>query len=684
MRHLVGKKALFSPLTLRALSFKRTSSWCLLKLPASRGFGASLRVKIGLLGIIAVIATGAVCLVGLNYAVQVQRDADEAARFRDRFAALSQSFLESQHVTTEFLRRRDEAMIEHHAELLKQEVTLLGDIEASAAQLPEGDPLKSSSGLRSGIDLYAARFQNIVSAERALGFNGDQGLQGGLSAAELQLQQRLAELDQPRMTALMETMRGHEKDFMLHGDEKYGQDFDTSGAEFARLLATSDVSSGIRTELEGLLKSYQAGFSAFMFVQQSLNDEMEDIAKVYGSHRPALARAIAEADRRSAAAGLRAANARDLLFWLVIGAMGLVATFALLFGHRIGDAISRMTAAMRQLGAGQFAIVLPGLDRKDEIGDMARAVEDFKHGMRQKAERDVAEQSERDRLQGERSRAELVRLADAFEAAVGNVIQTVADASCQLESAALGLAQSAKHTTGVSSHISTASDSASSNIQLIAAATEQMMISASEIGRQVQESSKIALEAVRQAAQTDRQMSELTEAAERIGDVVRLIAKVARQTNLLALNATIEAARAGEYGTGFAVVAQEVKALADQTSDATSEIAAQIGSMQSVARKSVNEIVSISATIDRISRISGAVSESVEQQLLATREIAQNIQQTVARTSEVASGMSQVAYGAASTDTAASDVLQSARALSTSSSALQAELSRFLATLRLA
>ncbi|RXG83966.1 methyl-accepting chemotaxis protein [Bradyrhizobium vignae] len=675
---------MFSALTLRALSFKPTSLWRLLKLPslANRTFSASLRLKIGLLGIIAVIATGSICLVGLNRAAQVQGDADEAARVRDRFAALSQSFLESQHVTTEFLRRRDDAMIERHAELLKQEMAMLGDIEAFAARLAEGDPLKSSSGLRSGIDLYAARFQNIVSAERALGFNGEEGLQGGLRIAELQLKGRLAELDQPRLTALMETMRGYEKDFMLHGEEKCGQDFDKSGAEFAGLLAASDLLPGIRAELEGLLKSYQAAFSAFMLVQQSLNDEMEDIAKVYGSHRPALAQAIAEADRRSAAAGLRAANARDLLFWLVVGAMGLVATFAMLFGHRIGSAISRMTAAMRQLGAGQFEIVLPGLDRKDEIGDMGRAVEDFKHGMRQKAERDLAEQLERDRLQGERSRAELVRLADGFEAAVGNVIETVANASCQLESAALGLTQSAKHTTGVSSHVSTATDSASSNIQLIAAATEQMMTSASEIGRQVQESSKIALEAVRQATQTDRQMSELTEAAERIGDVVRLIAKVARQTNLLALNATIEAARAGEYGTGFAVVAQEVKALADQTSDATSEIAAQIGSMQSVARKSVIEIASIGATIDRISQISGAVSESVEQQLFATREIAQNIQQTVARTSDVASGMSQVAHAAGTTDTAASGVLQSAQALSKSSSKLKAELSRFTASLR--
>jgi methyl-accepting chemotaxis protein len=206
------------------------------------------------------------------------------------------------------------------------------------------------------------------------------------------------------------------------------------------------------------------------------------------------------------------------------------------------------------------------------------------------------------------------RLADEFQSAVGHIVDTVSTASTGLESAARTLTKTAETTQQLSGVVASASEDASSNVQSVATATEEMTSSVHEIARQVHESSKIAAEAVKQASKTDARITELSNAASRIGDVVKLITAIAEQTNLLALNATIEAARAGEAGKGFAVVAQEVKALAAQTAKATDEIGTQISSMQSATQESVTAIKEIGGTIGRIAEIASAIAAAVEEQ----------------------------------------------------------------------
>ena len=198
------------------------------------------------------------------------------------------------------------------------------------------------------------------------------------------------------------------------------------------------------------------------------------------------------------------------------------------------------------------------------------------------------------------------------------------------------------------------------------------------------ESSRIADEAVRQAGRTDARIAELSKAAGRIGDVVKLITAIAEQTNLLALNATIEAARAGEAGRGFAVVAQEVKALAAQTAKATDEIGSQINNIQSATHDSVAAIKEIGATITRISEIASAIASAVEEQGSATQEIARNVQQAAQGTAQVAANICDVNKGAAETGSASSQVLSSARELSNEGSRLKIEVGKFLTTVRAA
>ena len=197
-------------------------------------------------------------------------------------------------------------------------------------------------------------------------------------------------------------------------------------------------------------------------------------------------------------------------------------------------------------------------------------------------------------------------------------------------------------------------------------------------------SSKIATEAVEQARQTDIRINELSQAASRIGDVVKLITAIAEQTNLLALNATIEAARAGDAGRGFAVVASEVKSLAEQTAKATDEIGTQISAMQVATNDSVVAIKEIGSTIGRISDIAATIATTVEQQGAATSEIARNVGQAAKGTAQVAENITEVNRGASATGSASTQVLSSAQSLSKESHHLKLEVDKFLSTVRAA
>jgi methyl-accepting chemotaxis protein len=287
-------------------------------------------------------------------------------------------------------------------------------------------------------------------------------------------------------------------------------------------------------------------------------------------------------------------------------------------------------------------------------------------------------------LAARRRKAEMNKLADGFEAAVGDIVRSVSSSATELEAAAASLTQTADNTQQLAATVAGASEEASTNVQSVASATDELSASVGEIGRQVQDSSNIAVEAVRQAERTDARITELSHAAQRIGDVVKLITAIAEQTNLLALNATIEAARAGEAGRGFAVVASEVKALAAQTAKATDDIGTQITSMQAATHDSVEAIKEIGGTIGRISHIAAAIAAAVEQQGTATVEIARNVQQAAQGTAQVAGTIADVNKGASETGSASSQVLSAARALSGQGSKLKLELDSFLATVRAA
>jgi methyl-accepting chemotaxis protein len=369
---------------------------------------------------------------------------------------------------------------------------------------------------------------------------------------------------------------------------------------------------------------------------------------------------------------------------IVAGAAGIglaLVVILLLVTRSVIRPLRGMTDRMTKLAAKDFAVELPGLERKDEIGEMARAVEVFRtSGL--EVERMRAEQAEQEKRAAEERRATTQKLAGEFEAVVGNIVDSVSSAATNLEGTAGALARTAETTQQLSGMVAAASEETSANVHSAAAAADQMSSSVDHISQHVQESSSIAAQAVTQAEKTDARIIKLSDAANRIGDVVKLINDVAEQTNLLALNATIEAARAGEAGKGFAVVAHEVKALATQTAKATGEIATQIAAMQAATKESVGAIKEIGGTVARISEIARTIAAAVEEQGTATQGIALNVRQAAHGTAELTTSIADVNRGASETGAASAQVFSSAQSLSRESSRLKAEVTKFLASVR--
>ena len=378
-------------------------------------------------------------------------------------------------------------------------------------------------------------------------------------------------------------------------------------------------------------------------------------------------------------------NSTIRMTWIVMGTilvLGAVFGFVIAqFG--IGSPLRTLVGALQRMAKGE-AVEVIGAGRKDEIGETARAVDEIKMMLAQKAREEAEVKIKQDEIAAQQRKADMLKLADDFEGAVGEIIETVSSASTELEASAGTLTSTAERAQELTTMVAAASEEASTNVQSVASATEELTSSVNEISRQVQESARMASEAVDQARKTNDRVGELSKAAARIGDVVELISTIAGQTNLLALNATIEAARAGEAGRGFAVVASEVKALAEQTAKATGEIGQQITGIQVATQESVNAIKEISDTIERLPEISSTIAAAVEEQGAATQEIARNVQQAAQGTQQVSSNITDVQRGASETGSASSQVLSAAQLLSGDSNRLKLEVGKFLNTVRAA
>jgi methyl-accepting chemotaxis protein len=379
-------------------------------------------------------------------------------------------------------------------------------------------------------------------------------------------------------------------------------------------------------------------------------------------------------------------KAQQTIEWASYMVVALIVLLSLVglswFLGREFKSLETVGAALQTLSKGDTDVLVPGVNRRDEIGAMARAVQVFKENAIEK-EYLAAEQA-KEQARKERRTQLMDRLAGDFDGAVGDVLRSLSSATTEMEATAQSMSTTAEETSRRATAATSASEQATTNVQTMSSAAEQMAASINEIVQQVARSSNMAKAAVEEASRTNDTVRGLAESSQKIGKVVQLINDIAGQTNLLALNATIEAARAGEAGKGFAVVAQEVKNLANQTAKATVEIESQIGAIQSATGDSVAAIKSIGEKIALMEEVSTQIAAAIEEQGAATIEISRNSQEAASGTREVSSNVAGVTQAASETGTASSQVLRAAGDMSKQAELLRAEVDKFLAEVRVA
>ncbi len=646
-------------------------------------FHLGLRTQVLLLGVTGVLMVGVIYLAGRQIEDQSRATANRFAKLESETARLSESLLQGRELATNFLQKPTDKKVAAHDETLRAATGHLAAVEEIAGALAEDDPLRKALSFRPVIASYNTRFANVVSAQKLVGFNENDGLQGKLRAAVHSVESKLKTFDQPRLSVLMLMMRRHEKDFMLRGDEKYGDELSKRVGEFLTELGKSDLPDDAKAEIKKLIDSYKTSFLAFMAGQSTLNEEAEDLAQIYDRLRPNLETVRTAAGKRLEAVSDELTVVQRYVVWSIAVTVAVMIVVAFWFGRRLTAPLTRMVLAMEHLASGDLDRPIEQVARHDEIGKISTSLSVFHHKLLEN--RHMADARERAKHDAEAQRKQvMLEIANRFEAAVGSIVNAVTAASSEIELAANGLTNTAEGTNALSATVAAASGQSSASVQSAAAACQEMVTSVGEVGRRVAQSHEVALAAVAQASRTNGQIDALSQTADRIDEVVRMISAVAGQTNLLALNATIEAARAGEAGKGFAVVASEVKALAGQTAKATDEIGRQVAQIQLATRQSVDSIKEIGGTIESMADIASSIAAAVEQQGAAARAIARDVQQAAQGASEVSTSVEDVRRGASETGAAAGQVHGAALALLDESKRLGSEVDQFLATVRAA
>lgn len=456
-------------------------------------------------------------------------------------------------------------------------------------------------------------------------------------------------------------------------------------------LAGSDEATA--AELEALsqeLETYTAvslevldvlSIDAFLATMQ-----LNDVEEKLGSFSTLLANTAQSINLRAEElqGQARASLSQQLIIVLSVLALGAAASLcaAWLMARAISLPVTGLTAVMTRLADRDVTVEIPSRERKDELGEMAGAVQIFKDNAveQQRLEVEAAEEQ----AAKERRAGVIESLIGDFDQTVGDILQAVSQSAGGLDATARRMTDVADQTKKQSSAAATASGQTTENVQTVAAASEELASSIQEISRQVTQSKDIADQAVSEANNTNEKVQGLADMARKISDVVILIQDIAEQTNLLALNATIEAARAGESGKGFAVVASEVKNLATQTASATEEISSQISAIQDATNGAAEAISGIGGTIEKINEITTGIASAVEEQSAATGEISSNAQKAAVGTQETASTVGEVAEAAGETGAASGQVLNASQELGNQSDMLRSEIEKFLNGIRAA
>jgi len=632
---------------------------------------------VALLGMLGLTAVGAVYVWQSAAQEGYFRTMTKSAEARDALISIEIDLLQARRAEKDFLLRSEARYVDRHGEVLAR-------LQATLDRLRKESRDSELEQMAAEITEYGREFSRLADTRRGLGLDENSGAMGAFRRAIHELEDRAKQLQDLTLLNLILQMRRTEKDFLARQRASYIDQMKRLAADFATHATHLDATQ--RTEMIAKMAAYQADFAKVAEGTQAVQAATKRLSDAFARVEPIIDRvdhgimaAHAAAARDNTASRL---DTQRFILATIAVVFALVGALSFVIGRGIARPIAAMTGVMARLAAGERDIAIPGTGRRDEIGAMADSVEVFRRGLIE-AERLAAAQAEEERRKVDRALRIEARI-ETFDQDVSAALRSLASAATELHSTAQAMSATAEETSRQSTAVAAAAEEASTNVQTVASATEELSASVTEIGQQVTDSKEVVTGAVEQAGAADAQVNALTRAAERIGDVVKLIGSIAGQTNLLALNATIEAARAGEAGKGFAVVAAEVKALANQTAKGTEDIANQVRAIQDAANGSAAAIRKITQTIGRVDQFASAVAAAVEEQGAATQEIARNVSQAAQGTDQVSANVSGISEAAQQTGTAATQVLAAAGELGRNGETLRRDVDSFLADIRAA
>jgi methyl-accepting chemotaxis protein len=458
---------------------------------------------IGFIGLIGVVLVGGIHLYGES-TVAVYRGAAESARsIAELNRQIEVELLEGRRAEKDFLLRNDAKKADSQIEISKVVAADIDRLHDKVVAVGKPDLARQIEAMQASLKKYQANFVAVVEQKRELGLDEKSGLEGRLRNSVHDIESRVEALHEQSLLLTMLTMRRHEKDFMLRRDARYGDEMKKRNAEFLAGVDSANIPEAAKTELKQKLADYQRDFKAWMGQALKLAAELKAMSEAFAAVEPVIETVSKSVSAIRVEAEQSDRSERENIQRLIAIAIAVIAVLVMGAGLLIGRSVSKplkaMTAAMIELANGNFAVVLPGLGRRDEIGEIAQAVETFKVNAEQKAREEAEEKSRQERLLAEQRKADMIRMADSFEGAVGEIVETVSSASTELEASADALTSTATRSQELATMVAAASEEASTNVQSVASATEELSSSVNEISRQVQESARMANEAVGQA-----------------------------------------------------------------------------------------------------------------------------------------------------------------------------------------
>ena len=591
--------------------------------------------------------------------------------------------------TRDFAASPNQDLIRQFETMHTAALRTLGVIESAVSTRER----QNISPLKSQVEEISVQFNDLVKNQTILGYTETEGTRDRMNRAAIAVERIvhddlswLNERDALQLVNSLLKMRRFEADFRLNRTTMIQAAFADEFKSFQKFLDETIVLPAMKQKLGEQVKAYADTFAEWIDITDKVGPPVAIIDYNVRNMLPVADEISTLAKSRSSAvwAELTASQARTRNIIISVGIATVVIGLALsmLIGSSIAGPLNGLAEAMKRLANGNTSGTIPATRSTDEIGEMARTVIVFRDNI---IERDRLTSAQANSAREKEQRGESIAAAIvAFRNSINSALQNLRGTAQRLESSSTKLNNAADAVTAESRTAETRVNAASQNVTAAASAVDELAASINEIVSQTAKSNEVASNAVAEARRTAKTMTELGDAANRIGEIIGLIQAIAAQTNLLALNATIEAARAGEAGRGFAVVASEVKSLAAQTAKATEDIAGQVGAIQAAATDSSQAIAQVNAIISDMSSVASVVSTTMEEQNAAVASIADGVNRASMEAQTGAAAMSRVAGASTDARSTAAEVKSLADTLTAAAEDLDAEVQRFLTSVQAA